>query len=69
MKGKSKTCGCSIKESKKAEDLIRDLVNLINVYKEEEKQDVTTRIDPATAAELVAKLKGLAKKIGDICVC
>ena len=42
---------------------VRDLINLINVYKEEEKQDVTTRIDPATAEELVAKLEELVKEL------
>ncbi len=58
---------CSVSGSRSAEDLIRDLVNLINVYKNEEMEDVTTRIDPATAKELVKKLEELAKKVGDIC--
>ncbi len=62
-------CCCSADDSKNAEDLVRDLINLINVYKEEEKQDVTTRIDPETADKLVEKLEGLAKAIGDVCKC
>lgn len=62
-------CSCSVEESKGAEDLIRDLINLIKVYKEEEKQDVTTRIDPDTAEILAAKLEEVAKKVGEICVC
>lgn len=58
---------CSISGSRSAEDLIRDLINLINVYKNEEAEDVTTRIDPATAKELAAKLEEIAKKVGTIC--
>ncbi len=72
MAGKNnpiKVCGCSIKESKNAEDLIRDLINLISIYKKEEMQDVTTRIEPATAKELVKELEKIAKKIGDVCQC
>ena len=51
-------------DTQATEDKIRDLINLINVYKEEEKQDVTTRIDPATADELCAKLGELAGMVG-----
>ena len=68
-KEETPTCGCSIEETKRAEDLIRDLINLVCVYKEEEKQDVTTKIDPDTAEELNAKLEELAKKVGDVCKC
>jgi len=63
------SCGCSVSESKNTEDMIRDLVNLINVYKEEEKEGVSTRIDQTTAEELVAKLKEIAEKVGVICKC
>jgi len=58
--------GCSEK-TKSAEDLIRDIINLISVYKEEEKEGVSTRIDPETAKELVAKLEEVAKAVGGIC--
>jgi len=68
-KAEGAECACGIEETRNAEDMIRDLVNLINVYKEEEMQDVTTKIEPNTAAELVAKLEELAKKVGEICVC
>ena len=48
-------------ETKSAEDMIRDVVNLINVKKTEEK------VDAETADELLAKLEELAKKVGGIC--
>lgn len=57
----------NVKGTKNAEDLIRDLINLITVYKKEEMQDVTTRIDPKTAKELVAKLEKIAKVVGLAC--
>jgi hypothetical protein len=60
-------CGCSTDCTKSAEDLIRDLINLIQVYKEEEMQDVTTRIEANTAEILTAKLEEIAKKVGEIC--
>lgn len=69
MKKNNCGCGCSPKGPKSAEDLIRDLINLVAVYREEEKEDVTTRIDPATAKELTKKLEELAKKIGSDCCC
>ena len=47
----------------KATEILRDVINLIAVYKEEEMQDVTTRIDPDTADELVKKLEQLAKAL------
>ena len=47
----------------KATELLRDLINLIAVYKKEEMQDVTTRIDPDTADELAKKLEQLAKAL------
>lgn len=48
-----------------AENLIRDLVNTINVMKEEEVEGVTTKISPEAAEQLVGKLEELAKKIGE----
>ncbi len=57
----------NVKGTKNAEDLIRDLINLIAVYKKEEMQDATTRIDPKTAKELVAKLEKIAKAVGSAC--
>lgn len=47
----------------KATELLRDTVNLIAVYKKEAKRDVTTRIDPDTADELMEKLEQLAKAL------
>lgn len=60
------TC-CSPEATKGAEDLIRDLINLISVKKEEEVEGVSTRIEPATADELIAKLEELAKAVGNVC--
>ncbi len=65
----SPSCCCSPKSVKSAEDLVRDLINLVAVYQEEEKEDVTTRIDPVTAKELTKKLGELAKKVGSSCQC
>lgn len=47
----------------KATELLRDVMNLIAVYKNEAKMDVTTRIDPDTADELTEKLGQLAKAL------
>ncbi|MBI4147589.1 hypothetical protein HY494_02975 [Candidatus Woesearchaeota archaeon] len=47
----------------KATELLREVINLIAVYKKEEQQDVTTRIDPETADELIKKLEQLAKAL------
>lgn len=58
---------CSPGMTKTTEDSIRDLINWIHVMKEEEMQDVTTRIEPKTAKELVRKLEGLARRVGSIC--
>ena len=63
----SEDCGYSTDCTKSAEDMIRDLVNLIAVYKEEEMQDVTTRIEVNTAEILSAKLEEIAQKVGEIC--
>ena len=47
----------------KATELLRDTINLIAVYKKEAKRDVTTRIDPDTADELMEKLEQVAKAL------
>ncbi|MBI2125678.1 hypothetical protein HYU08_03935 [Candidatus Woesearchaeota archaeon] len=47
----------------KATELLREVLNLIAVYKKEAKRDVTTRIDPDTAEELTKKLEQLAKAL------
>lgn len=47
----------------KATELLRDVMNLIAVYKKEAKRDVTTRIDPDTAEELMEKLEQVAKSL------
>lgn len=47
----------------KATELLRDAMNLIAVYKKEAKRDVTTRIDPDTADELMEKLEQVAKAL------
>ena len=47
----------------KATELLRDVMNLIAVYKNEAKMDVTTRIDPDTADELTEKLEQVAKAL------
>ncbi|MBU0457004.1 MAG: hypothetical protein ABH824_02265 [Nanoarchaeota archaeon] len=59
--------GCCSCDCHGPEDKIRDLINLINVYKEEEKEGVTTKIDPKTAKELVKELEKLAVIVGNIC--
>ena len=53
--------------TKSAEDMIRDVINLISVKKAEEKEGTSTCINPETADELTAKLEELAKKVGGIC--
>jgi len=65
-KSKGKTSSKKMKSNGstlKATEILRDVINLIAVYKEEEIQDVTTRIDPDTADELVKKLEQLAKAL------
>ena len=47
----------------KATELLRDVINLIAVYKKEAKQDVNTRIDQDTADELMERLEWLAKAL------
>ena len=47
----------------KATELLRDTINLIAVYRKEAKRDVTTRIDPDTADELMEKLEQVAKAL------
>ncbi len=47
----------------KATEILREVLNLIAVYKKEAKRDVTTRIDPDTADELTEKLEQLARAL------
>lgn len=47
----------------KAVELLRETMNLIAVYKKEAMRDVTTRIDPDTADELMEKLQQVAKSL------
>lgn len=58
---------CSLEGTKSAEDMVRDILNFVNVKKEEEVEGATHRIEEDTAAELVEKLEELAKKIAEIC--
>ena len=46
-----------------ATELLRELKNMIAVYKKEEMRDVSTRIDPDTADELLEKLEKIAKSL------
>ncbi|HLC89231.1 MAG TPA: hypothetical protein VJG49_04290 [Candidatus Nanoarchaeia archaeon] len=69
MAKKINVCGCSTAESMNAENMIRDLINIIHVRKGEEVESVTTKIEPKTAKELVAKLEKLAEKVGEISAC
>lgn len=62
-----KECCCSPEATKSAEDMVRDLVNAVNVMKEEEVEGVTTKIQPEAADELVGKLEELAKAVAGIC--
>ena len=48
------------------ENMIRDLINLINVKKEEEVEGATQKIEDETAAELVEKLQAIAQAIGQL---
>ena len=53
-------------DTKGVEDMIRDLINIINVRKEEEVQGATQKIEDETAAELVEKLQAIAEAIGKL---
>ena len=53
-------------ETKEVEDMIRDLINIINVRKEEEVQGATQKIEDATATELVEKLEAIAQAVGQL---
>lgn len=66
VKSKAKTSSKKMKRNGsvlKVTEILRDVLNLIAVYKKEEMQDVTTRIDPDTADELTKKLEQLAKAL------
>ena len=52
-----------IEKQKSAEDMIRDIINYINVKKLEEVEGATHKIEPDTAEELIKMLEELAKKI------
>ncbi len=54
-------------EAKSGPDMIRDILNFVAVKKEEEKQDVTTCIDPETADKLACMLEELVKKAAECC--
>lgn len=51
-------------DTQAAEDKIRDIINLIAVYNEEELEGGTKKIEDAVAAELKEKLQELAQTIG-----
>jgi len=53
-------------EIKEVEGMIRDIINLVNVKKEEEIQGATQKIEDETAKMLDEKLSALAKKIGEL---
>ena len=53
-------------ETKEIENMIRDLINLVNVRKEEEVQGATQKIEDETAKELVEKLEAVAQAIGQL---
>ena len=49
---------------KEVENMIRDLINLIEVKKSEEVEGATQKIEDATATELQEKLRAIAEKLG-----
>ena len=53
-------------ETKEVEDMIRDLINIVNVRKEEEVEGATQKIEDATAAELVEKLEAIAQAVSQL---
>lgn len=60
---KSSKKSLKVGSSLKATEILREIMNLIAVYKREAKRDATTRIDPDTADELTEKLEQLAKAL------
>jgi hypothetical protein len=55
-----------IKKTKEVEDKIRDLINDIEVYNEEEVESEGKEIEDDAAASLKGKLQEIAKLVGDI---
>ena len=49
---------------KEVENMIRDLINLIEVKKGEEAEGATQKIEDDTANELQEKLRAIAEKLG-----
>ena len=49
---------------KEIENMIRDLINLIEVKKTEEVEGATQKIEDRTATELQEKLRAIAEKLG-----
>lgn len=49
---------------KEVENMIRNLINLIEVKKSEELEGATQKIEDATATELQEKLRAIASKLG-----
>jgi len=48
---------------KEAENKIRDLINLISVYNNEEEQDAGKKIEDSVASELKQKLQEIAQML------
>jgi hypothetical protein len=55
-----------IKKTKEVEDKIRDLINDIEVYNEEEVESEGKEIEDDAAVSLKGKLQEIAKLVGDI---
>ena len=49
---------------KEVENMIRDLINLIEVKKGEELEGATQKVEDATATEIQEKLRAIAAKLG-----
>ena len=51
---------------KEAENMIRDIINWIEIWNLEEIQDGTKKIEDSVVEELKAKLEALAKKVSGL---
>ena len=49
---------------KEVENMIRDLINFVEVKKQEELEGATQRIEDDTATQLQDKLRAIAEKLG-----
>lgn len=49
-----------------AENMIRDIINMVNVMKEEEVLGTSTKIQAGAAEQIVGKLEELAKLVGEV---